>query len=184
MNGWSLPKTAVIGGKTYRLHTDYRDILHIFSWLQDESYPVFFRWQVALALFYEEEIPQADFSEAAEYFRWFICCAAPDEKEPGPQLLDWQHDAQLIVADVNKVAGQEIRELPYLHWWTFLGWFHSIGQGNLSNLVSIRDKLRRGKKLEPHEQDYYRRNRAQVRLPDKYSPAELAEQARLQQMLG
>ena len=31
MTGWELPREAVIGGNTYHLHTDYRDILDIFS---------------------------------------------------------------------------------------------------------------------------------------------------------
>ena len=51
MTGWELPRETVIGGKTYHLHTDYRDILDIFSRLQDERLPEFIRWKVALALF-------------------------------------------------------------------------------------------------------------------------------------
>lgn len=184
MEGWSLPRQASIGGSSYRLHTDYRDILEIFSYLQDEAYPEFMRWRIALALFFEEEIPETDIPQAAEYFRWFVCCGQEENRNPGPRLLDWQQDAQVIVADVNKVAGQEIRELSYLHWWTFLGWFHSIGEGNLSTLVSIRQKLSRGKKLESFEQEYYRRNKDRVDLRKKYSASELAEQEKLQKLLG
>ena len=77
MTGWELPKQAVIGGKTYHLHTDFREILKIFSRLQDESYPEFVRWYVALALFYEEEIPEEDFSEAAA---WFCRLSMADRK--------------------------------------------------------------------------------------------------------
>lgn len=184
MEGWSLPEKADIGGKCYRLHTDYRDILEIFSYLQDEDLPEFLRWQIALGLFYEEQLPQEHMAQAAEYFRWFVCCGREEEKCPGPQLLSWEQDAQDIVADVNKVAGQEIRSLPYLHWWTFLGWFHSIGEGNLSALVAIREKLSRGKKLEGYEQEFYRRNRSRVELRKKYSAMELAEQERLNKLLG
>ena len=184
MTGWELPREAVIGGNTYHLHTDYRDILDIFSRLQDETLPEFIRWKVALALFYEEQIPEEDFQEAARYFCSFVNCGQEETEHPGPPLIDWEADAQVIVSDVNKAAGKEIRELPYLHWWTFLGWFHSIGEGGLSTLVSIRDKLNRGKKLEKWEQEYYRRNKNQVKLQKKYSASELAEQERLQKLLG
>lgn len=184
MTGWELPKEAVIGGRRYHLHTDYREVLEIFSYLQDEALPEFIRWHIALALFYEEQIPEGDFPAAAEYFCRFINCGREEPQNPGPQLLDWERDAQEIVADVNKVAGQEVRSLPYLHWWTFLGWFLGIGEGNLSRLVSIRDKLHRGKKLEDWEKEYYRRNRDRVNLPKKYSAEELAEQERLQALLG
>ena len=183
MTGWELPKQAVIGGQTYHLHTDFREILRIFSYLQDESLPEFVRWYVALSLFYEEQIPEEDISEAAAYFCRFVNGGQEETQNPGPQLLHWEHDARDIVADVNKVAGQEVRALAYLHWWTFLSWFHGIGEGNLATLVAVRDKLHRGKKLEPWEQEYYRRNRSRVTLPKKYSAGELAEQERLKALL-
>ena len=88
-----------------------------------------------------------------------------------------------MVADVNKVAGQEIRAMPFLHWWTFLSYFHTIGQGQLSTIVGIRDKLRRGKKLESWEKEYYRENRDKVELKKRYSLAELEEQQKIRQLL-
>ena len=51
----------------------------------------------------------------------------------------------MIIADINKVAGTEVRSLSFLHWWTFLSFFHAIGEGQLSTLISIREKLRTGK---------------------------------------
>ena len=90
MTGWELPKETVIGGRTYHLHTDYRRILEIFSCLQEESYPEFLRWYMALAMFYQEPIPDEDFVEAAEYFRWFVNCGREETKDPGPQLISWQ----------------------------------------------------------------------------------------------
>ena len=184
MTGWELPRETVIHGVRYHLHTDYREILEIFSWLQKEEYPEFLRWRIALALFYEEEIPDEAYGAAARYFSWFVNGGRQETGDPGPRLLDWEQDAQEIVADVNKVAGQEIRDLPYLHWWTFLGWFISIGEGNLSTLVSIRDKLRKGKKLEDWEKNYYHRNKARVKMQKNYSAEELAEQERLKALLG
>lgn len=180
---WSLPVTAELGGKTYPIHADYRDILEIFSYLEDPDLPEYLRWQIALALFYEGEIPQEDQQEAMEQLASFIACGRPEGK-PGPKLLDWQQDAPAIIADVNKTAGQEIRALPFVHWWTFMAWFNAIGEGQLSTLVSIRDKLRRGKKLETWEKEFYRENKDRVDMKKRYSQEELAEQARLKELLG
>ena len=184
MTGWELPEEAVIGGKTYTLHTDYREILKIFAFLQQEEIPEFIRWQTALELFYGEQIPDRDFREAAAYFNRFVSCGQAETGEAGAPLIDWETDAQVIVSDVNKVAGREIRNLPHLHWWTFMGWVHGIGEGGLSMLVSVRDKLSRGKKLEKWEQEYYRQNKNLVKMRKKYSASELAEQERLQDLLG
>lgn len=184
MSLWNLPEAAVIGSTEYQLHTDFRDILEIMRYLEDPDRPEYLRWYIAVSLFYEGEIPLEHRQEAMEYLADFISGGERDDSRPGPKLLDWEQDAQVIVADVNKVAGAEIRALPFLHWWTFLSFFHAIGEGQLSTLISIRDKLRRGKKLEKWEQEYYRNNRERVDLKKKYSADELAEQERLKKLLG
>lgn len=183
MTPWKLPESVEFGGTVYELNTDFRDILEIMGYLNDPDTPEYLRWRIAIALFYEGEIPQEHHQEAMEYLAAFIACGELDAK-PGPKLLDWEQDAKAIVADVNKVAGTEIRVLPYLHWWTFLSYFQAIGEGQLSTLVSIRDKLRRGKKLEKWEQEYYRENKGRVDLKKRYSAEELAEQERLKKLLG
>lgn len=181
MSLWQLPITARIGERTYTLHTDYRDVLEIFSYLDNEEIPMAVRWQIALGLFFEEEIPETDLQQAVSYFSWFISCGEPGQS--GEKLICWQQDAALIVAEVNRVSGQEIRGLPYLHWWTFLGWFHAIGEGRFSAVVALRKKLRRGQPLEPWEKTFYRENKAVVDLQRRYSRQELQERERLLQLL-
>lgn len=181
---WSLPDSAVIGGREYEINADFRDILEIIGYLNDPQEPEYIRWQIALGLFYEADIPEEDRQEAMEYLAQFLSGGQREEPgKPAPVLLDWEQDSQVIVADVNKVAGQEIRALPFLHWWTFLSWFHAIGQGQLLTIISIRDKIRRGKPLEKWEQEYYRENKARVDLKKRYSAEELAQQAYLNKLL-
>lgn len=183
MSPWELPTSAVIGGQEYPIHADYRDILEIMAYLDDPDKPEFLRWRIAVALFYEGEIPREVYPEAMEYLARFISQGEPGGRS-GPRLLDWSQDALAIVSDVNRVAGREIRDEVFVHWWTFLSWFHAIGEGQLSTLVSIRDKLRRGKKLEKWEQDFYREHREQVELKKRFSARELEEQRRLNELLG
>lgn len=184
MTPWDLPETAEIGGTVYELNTDYRDILEIIRYLNDSERTEYVRWRIAIALFFEGEIPPEYQQDAMEYLATFISYGETDQARPGPQLLDWEQDTKAIVADVNKVAGQEIRALPYLHWWTFLSYFQAIGEGQLSTIVGIRDKLRRGKKLDSWEQEFYRENRSRVDFKKKYTAEELAEQERLKKLLG
>ena len=172
MNAWSLPTTAKIGGRSYKIHADYRDVLYIIQKLNDASIPEHLRWRIAVALFYEEEPPREDHAEAMEYLSSFITCGEQEEKRPGPVLIDWGQDAMAIVADVNKVAGKEVRGLTFLHWWTFVAYFHAIGEGQLSTVVSIRDKLARGKKLEDWEKEYYKKNKTKVDLKKRVSSEE------------
>ena len=183
MTPWQLPETARIGNHEYEINTDYREVLQIVQILNNPDMPEFIRWNTAINLFFEGDIPQEHEQEAMEYLAAFIAYGELDAK-PGPQLLDWEQDSRAIIADVNKVAGKEIREMQYLHWWTFLSYFFAIGEGQLSTMVSIRDKLRRGQKLEKWDQDFYRENKTRVDLRKKYSAEELAEQERLKKLLG
>ena len=183
MTPWKLPETAVIGGVEYEINTDFRDIIEIMKVLTDPDRQEYVRWLTAIELFYIGKIPDEHEQEAMEHLAQFISYGETDTN-PGPRLIDWEQDAQAIVADVNKVAGREIRAATYLHWWTFLSYFQAIGEGQLSTVVSIRDKLRRGKKLEKWEQEFYRENKGRVELKKKYTAEELAEQERLKKLLG
>jgi hypothetical protein len=64
--------------------------------------------------------------------------------------------------------------IAHLHWWSFLAWFDAIGEGSFATVVAIRDKLRRGKRLENWELDYYRTHRAVVELRGVESAEEQA----------
>jgi len=183
LNVWNLPRNAVIGGKSYGINADFRDILEIFGYLDDPDLPDFLKWRIALSLFYTEALPPKDRGEGMTYFTAFVTGGAPGTGRPAPKLLCWQHDASVIIGEVNRVAGREIRELPFVHWWTFLSWFHAVGEGQLSFLVSLRDKLRRGEKLAPWEEKYYRENPQQVELPKSYTQEELSQRKRLLALL-
>ena len=184
MNPWSLPVKVEIGGVTYGIHADYRDILDIIGYLNNRKEPEFIRWLVALALFYDKEIPQGNQVDAMEYLIQFINCGKAEDPTPAPQLLDWELDAQAIVADVNKGAGFGVRSVPFLHWWTFVSYFSAIGEGQLSMLVSIRDKLHRNKKLEKWEMEYYKKNRNAVDLPCRNIPVDQTGQDWLDRLAG
>ena len=178
---WTLPRQAVLDGRAFPHKTDYRQILKLMALLSDEERPAHLRWLTALAYFYEAPVPPRLESLAMAYLSDFLSCG--ETGAPGPKLLDWQVDAPEIIADINAVAGREVRAEPYLHWWTFLSFFHGIREGRLSRLVTIREKLSRGKKLEPHEQEYYLRNKEKVRLRPAESPEDIARRQQLEALL-
>ena len=155
---WTLPTSAVFGGTRYKFNADYRDILQIIEYLNNPKRPEVIRWLIALELFYIDPIPQEHQQAAVEYLAKFISYGEEKAKK-GHKLIDWDQDAALIIGDVNKVAGHEVRAVPFLHWWTFLTYFYGIGEGTLSAVVSIRNKKAKHKKLEKWEEEYYKENR-------------------------
>lgn len=174
---WELPKSAEFDGKIYDHRWDYREILKLLTLLGDEEKPEYLRWYAGLAYFFFGEVPEDE--GAMAYMASFL--TAGETNSPGPRLYDWEQDAQLIAAGVNAVAGFEVRSRKDLHWWTFLGYFRAMGEGQFSFVVGIRQKLRRGQKLEPHELEYYRSNPAAVRLHSPGNPEKQRLEALLRQ---
>lgn len=174
MNPWYLPETLTVGGKETGIHTDFRDILFIIEQLEDPDSPEWLRWKTAVRLFYKEEIPDSSAQEAMGKMAEFIA-VEPVQGRPGPKLIDWGQDAQAILSGVNKVAGQDVRTNTHLHWWSFVSLFREIGEGQLSTIVSIRDKKAKGKKLEKWEKEYYAANKEKIDLKKRYSQEERQE---------
>ena len=90
---------------------------------------------------------------------WFFDCGQNYEQtKSSPSLIDWEKDSNLICSAVNNVAGKEIRDEGYIHWWTFMSYYMAIGDCALSNIVGIRYKLAKGEKLEKYEKKFIQDN--------------------------
>lgn len=168
----ALPETLTVGGEDYSIRTDYRNVLQVFEAFQDPELTQEEKWIVAIYLLFEDfscddDVMQAaqdgfDLGEAMKQISWFISAGQPEKKVLELPTYNWKQDEQMIFSAVNKVAGRETRELEYLHWWTFLGYFNEVGEGTFSFVVGIRHKLNHGKKLEKHEKEFLSRNKELV----------------------
>lgn len=179
MNIWALPECVQAGGADRKINADFRDILLVLDTLNDPQVRDYERALIALNLFYDDfdAIPRTVWEEAAAAMLAFINLGErePAGKRPAPRRIDWEQDAAVIISEVNRVAGTELRALPFVHWWTFIGYFSAIGEGQLSTIVGIREKLRKKEKLERWEKDYLMENRSQIELKKRYTVAEQAE---------
>jgi len=171
-----LPESLTVAGEPYPIRWEYRQVLEVLALLSDGQKPLWQRWFGAVDRFYARPVPTEHLQEAMAALSDFITMGRPGQ--PGPRLFDWQADAVEIISDINRVAGCELRK-ERLHWWTFLGWFHAIGEGQLSFLVGIRQKLSRGEKLTEAEQEFYRQNPHRVKLPSLPDP----QKQKLEEML-
>lgn len=184
---WDLPEKIEICGTEYTVNADYRDILDIIEQLDNPDESPEIKLYCAMAMFYEDffEMPSGYYREAAELMLWFINCGhQEDDEQPSQKQIDWQQDGLLIAADINKAAGFDVRSSRFLHWWTFMAYFMGIGEGQLSAVVAIRDKLKKGKPLDDWEKEYYRKHKNRVDLKRKYSAEELAERERINNLLN
>lgn len=171
---YRLPESVEIAGVSYSIRTDYRAVLDICAALSDEELTDAEKAQVCLEIFYEEpdSIPAEDLQEALKMCFWFINGGSEESPKSSKKLVDWEQDFHLIVAPINRVTGRDIRGVDYLHWWSFLSAYYEIGDCTFAQVVSIRQKLQKGKKLEKHEKEWYRQNRHLVDFKRKLTESE------------
>lgn len=138
---------------------DFRMVLDCFDALNDAELTAQERLISSLIIFYStvnsiyDMAILPDVQEAIEkMFLFFNCGEAGNGQKR--KLIDWEKDSQLISSAVNAVAGKEIRFEPYVHWWTFMGYYMAIGDAPIATIIQIREKILTGQKLEKHERKF------------------------------
>ena len=184
MSVYDLPTALEVGGKELAIRSDYRAVLDICTALSDPELNERDRAAVLLMILYEDYRAAAEHAEEAiSKALWFIGCGdGSDGQTKKPKLMDWEQDFPILVGAVNRVAGTEIRALPYLHWWTFIAYYMEIGDCTFAQVVSIRNKQKRHKKLEDWEKEYYKENKSIIDM--KSSHVSQTEMEELASMLG
>lgn len=167
---FELPTTLTIADEEFGIRDDgdFRMTLDCFSALQDEELPKKNRLITAVVIFYdgfsldnvfEYLDTEEKWNDAIEnMYNFFNCGQSTIGNNSNAKLIDWEQDNHLIASAINTVANTEIRSADYMHWWTFMGHYISVGDSVLSTVVQIRSKMVKGKKLEKHEQEFKRNN--------------------------
>ena len=107
---YDLPTSLIIGEVAYQIRYDWRAVLDILIACADPELDNASKAECIIKIFYPnwEEIPEYLLAEACEKACEFIDCGQKDDGKPKPKMIDWEHDASIIVPEINKVAGREI----------------------------------------------------------------------------
>lgn len=174
---YDLPTSLEICGTEYTIRSDYRAVLDICTALSDPDLSEQDKGLALLDIFYPDftNMPAEHYNEAVKQCFWFINCgedAEERQEKKTPKLMDWNQDFKYIVPPINRVTGQEIRAIPYMHWWSFISAYYEIGDCLFAQIIRIRDKKAKGKKLDKSDREFYQKNRHIVDLKTTYSEQE------------
>lgn len=194
MYAWELPTSLEVSGKEYAIRTDYRVILDILAAMNDpeifdpgmtEEEKKMEQFMTMLQILYIDfdSMPPKDWQEAMKKAVDFIDCGIKGDDKPKPRTMDWEQDAPIIAPEISKIAGRDIR-IGKTHWWEFFGYYLGIGEGVFNTIVSIREKKRKGKKLEKWEQEFYKNNKSLVDLRAKKVERSEEEKEELRKLFG
>ena len=164
---YSIPTSIEINGVEYHIRNngDYRVILDCFRALEDAELMPRERLLCSLIIFYEDFNSIDDIIKVrnieefvTKMYEFFNCGSTMSGTRTNHKLIDWEQDEQIICSAVNTVANKEIRLEPYIHWWTFMGYYTAIGECPLSTIIHIRNKIVTGKPLEKYERTFRNTN--------------------------
>lgn len=166
MSAWELPTTLTVGGQSWNIRSDYRAILDILGFFNNPEYENDEKQLICLDILYVDfcKMPASLYQEAANAAAEFIDAGLPRSNKEHPKLMDWEKDAQIIIPAINSSFRQDVRSIPYLHFWTFLAAYMDIQDGLFAQVLNIRSKLQEGKRLEKWESEFYRNNKSMVDL--------------------
>lgn len=170
MNAYDLPTSLIVGGVGFPIRYGWRAILDALSACSDPELDDATKAECLLTIIYPDwsKIPPECYQEAIDQACKFIDCGQIEDDKPTPKMIDWEQDAPVIIPEINKVAGREVRLDPNIHWWTFFGWFMGIGDGLLASVLHIRKKKAKRQKLEKWEKEFYNENKSliDIRVPE------------------
>ena len=117
----NLPQSVEVGGKTYKINTDFRAGIKFELMIQKSEGTI----GEVLTLFYEKNLPYENIDEAIKAIELFYCCGElPDKekKEDTPKTnaipYAFDEDASAIFADFWNFYNIDLSN-EGLHWWVF-----------------------------------------------------------------
>lgn len=175
---WDLPFFVEINGKKHPIRNkcDYRVILDVICALNDNDLTDEEKIKCALFIFYDNLENIMDFETATQ--KMFQVINLNEEEDlsssrTGIKLMDWEHDFNKLAPPISRVLGYDVRTPDkYCHWFSFIGAYMEIGECQFSTIVSIRQKIAKGKKLEKWEEEYRREHYKEINLPKKLTQEE------------
>lgn len=166
---YELQTSIEVNGASFGIRNkgDFRVVLDCFKTLNDPELTDTEKAYICLIIFYEDFSSVDDVLKQSDIIpnlqtKMHVFFNCGDEESVSntndKKLVDWEKDSNLIIPAVNSVAHAEIRNLEYLHWWTFMGYYMSVGESLLSTVISIRKKLANTENLDKWEKKFVEDN--------------------------
>lgn len=189
MSAWELPTFLCVGGENLEIETEYRKILKIIEVFTNPEYELDEQWEICIGVLFKDydvdnPPPLDTLVDMQKQAMEFIDAGIKDDGRKKPCVMNWIQDAPIMAAPISKTLGRDVRSPEPLHWWTFLGAYMEIGESLFSQIVNIRLKKAKGKKLDKWEQDFYIQNKSLIDLQVKSVERSEEEKDELRKLFG
>ena len=96
------------------------------------------------------------------------------------RLLDWDHDAGMVLADFRREYGIDLADpATRLHWWVFMAYFDNLSTDSQTKTAMYYRDASRPKGLSTEEGRHFDRLKRAYALPPRTQAEALAREAEL-----
>lgn len=173
------PTKVYFDNTEHKIRYDMWSILDIIKCFNDYELTDKERIIISLEIFYLDTNKINNYEEAINKMNWFIDCGNDysNQNKNNSKIMDFEQDFNLIKSPVNRILGYDIGD-KNIHWWTFMSAYmeiFSIENNLYRNVIDIRQKIKKGEKLEKYERKFYNENRDIIELKNKLTPQQKEE---------
>lgn len=154
----SFPNQIKIGGKLYKINTDFRPCLKIMQAFEDSRLLWFEQRAIVCALLFDD-IPD-NLESAYNAAVRFLDCGRPPTERTGNRVYSFVRDADFIYSAFLQTYGVDLRDPDTrLHWWKFCAMFSDLSNDTTFETIRMfRVKYNAGK-LTKEERKIWFENR-------------------------
>jgi len=121
-----LPRAVPVGGSSVPLRSGYRTGISVVR-VAESALSEALKAGAILRLYFGDAVPP-DTASALEAAMDFHRCGEAPSKRRSRRLLDWDHDAGMILADFRREYGIDLADpATRMHWWVFMAYFANLG---------------------------------------------------------
>lgn len=168
-----LPNTVMVGGRAFRIHTDYRIWMRFL--IEFEKWKVEgMRGELDISYLFSGELPAF---QCIEDYTGILMFASPVSVLPksmhsSSKTLDYEIDADYIFSAFLETYRIDLVDIKELHWHKFNALLHGLGT-KLADIMGYRSYT--GEKIE-NQGEVYRRLKDAWELPEQITEEERKEE--------
>lgn len=170
-----LPSTVDVGGASVALRTGYRTGIQVAR-TADSDIDDRLKAGTVLRLYFGADVP-SDRLMALEVVMGFHRCGQKPAKGRARRILDWDHDAGMVLADFRREYGIDLADsATTMHWWAFMAYFSNLSADS-GTKRAFYYRSKRPRELEGADAKQFDRMARAYALPPRTSADAVAHEA-------
>lgn len=163
-----LPATVEVGGASVPIRTGYRIGIQVAR-AADSGLADALVAGTILRLYYADAVPEqraAALDAAMEFHR--LGQPVPKRRTRARRLLDWDHDAGMVLADFRREYGIDLADASTrMHWWVFMAYFNNLSADSQTKNAIYYRQASRPRDMSPAEAKRFSAMKKAYALPPR-----------------